>query len=246
MSRSLRTPARSDIPRMRRRSSTAVPMSADAVPLDRSVRYVIALLAGALLLFASAREAAGQSVAAAATTDGTPRAPRRISWTADRRDYAVGDVITVLLDESTLASATRDQRGSDRQERDMDAGVKLPASGALPAPAIAASVGTGRSTSSDESGIARRNMRFVSEMSVRVVEVDPRGHLKVEGKKFVDLDRNEQEFAFTGWVRPEDVSRDNVVMSARVADARLVYANKGALGKTRGGMIGRIIGMVWP
>lgn len=210
-------------------------------------RYAIALFASAVLLFVSAREAAGQSAtAAAATTDATVRAPRRVSWTADRRDYAVGDVITLLLDESTLASATRDQRGTDRQERDMDAGVKLPASGALPAPAIAASVGTGRSASSDESGIARRNMRFISEMSVRVVEVDPRGLLKVEGKKLVDLDRNEQEFAFTGWVRPEDVSRDNVVVSARVADARLVYANKGALGKTRGGIIGRIIGMVWP
>lgn len=225
MSRPLRTPARSDIP-----------------------RSVIVLLAGALLLFAGAGEAGGQQVAAAATAaaTGAPTAPRRASWTSDRRDYAAGDVITVLLDESTLASATRDQRGTDRQERDMDAGVKLPASGALPAPAIAAAVGTGKRTSSDQSGIARRNMRFMSEMSVRVVEVDPRGLLKVEGNKLVDLDRNVQEFAFTGWVRPEDISRDNIVASARVADARLVYANKGALGKTRGGIIGRIIGLVWP
>ena len=210
------------------------------------MRHAIALLAGAMLLSATVREAAGQAVPAAAATDGAVRAPRRISWTADRRDYTVGDVITVLLDESTLASATRDQRGIDRQARDMDAGVKLPASGALPAPAISASVGTGKSASSDQSGIARRNMRFVSEMSVRVVEVDSRGLLRVEGKKLVDLDRNGQEFAFTGWVRPEDVSRDNVVVSARVADARLIYANKGALGKTRGGIVGRIIGAVWP
>src|SRR5258705_10481160 len=45
-----------------------------------------------------------------------PTAKRRImSWTADRREYAVGDVITVLVSEATLATATKSQTGTDQQ-----------------------------------------------------------------------------------------------------------------------------------
>ncbi len=62
----------------------------------------------------------------------------------------------------------------------------------------------------------------------------------------VDVDKNKQEITFTGWVRPEDVSAQNAVDSWRVADAQLVYAGKGPLGKPKGGIVGRVLGMVWP
>ncbi|ODT04251.1 MAG: hypothetical protein ABS52_05350 [Gemmatimonadetes bacterium SCN 70-22] len=215
-------------------------------------RLAGALLAHVLLLAtpsvapaqAAAQAAAQGGAAAVATTPGTPVSPRRASWTSDRRDYGVGDIITVLLDESTLATATKDQRGVDRQDRDMRLAADLPGGAGSTSPSGA--MRTGKSSSSDQSGIARRNLRFVSEMSVRVVERDPDGLLRVEGTKLVDLDRNKQEFAFKGWVRPEDVSRKNVVLSARVANAELTYKSAGNLGKTRGGMIGRVLGMLWP
>ena len=218
-----------------------------AMRVERA-RIVGALLAHVLLLatpsVAPAQAATQGGAAAVATTPGTPVSPRRASWTSDRRDYGVGDIITVLLDESTLATATKDQRGVDRQDRDMRLAADLPGGAGSTSPSGA--MRTGKSSSSDQSGIARRNLRFVSEMSVRVVERDPDGLLRVEGTKLVDLDRNKQEFAFKGWVRPEDVSRKNVVLSARVANAELTYKSAGNLGKTRGGMIGRVLGMLWP
>lgn len=213
-------------------------------------RLVGALLAHVLpLLLATPRVALAQAAtqggtAAVAAAPRAPASPRRASWTSDRRDYRVGDIITVLLDESTLATATKDQRGVDRQDRDMRLAADLPGGAGSTSPSGA--MRTGKSSSSDQSGIARRNLRFVSEMSVRVVERDPDGLLRVEGTKLVDLDRNKQEFAFKGWVRPEDVSRQNVVLSARVANAELTYKSAGNLGRTRGGMIGRVLGMLWP
>src|SRR4051812_336988 len=53
------------------------------------------------------------------------------SWTADRRDYEVGDVITVLVSEATLASATKSQTGTDQQSRKNDMGIDLPKVGPL-------------------------------------------------------------------------------------------------------------------
>jgi flagellar L-ring protein precursor FlgH len=83
-------------------------------------------------------------------------------------------------------------------------------------------------------------------MTVRVVKVSPSGVLEVKGAKTVDVDKNRQDLTLTGFVRPEDVSRNNIVESSRIADAQVLYSLKGDLGKTRGGIVGRIISVFWP
>src|ERR1051325_6676933 len=56
-----------------------------------------------------------------------PQPRRKIaSWTADKREYEIGDVITVLVSEATLASATKSQSGSDQTSRANDVGISLP------------------------------------------------------------------------------------------------------------------------
>ena len=180
---------------------------------------------------------------AQSNSQGAPRP--RISWTSDRREYAVGDVITVLVDEATLATAVKGQNGSDEQTRKNDLGIDPPKIGTTPMPSIDATLGMDKRSSSRQSGDARRDVRFHGEISVRVVKVD-NGILQVKGQKLVDLDQNKQTLNFTGWVRPQDVSSTNVIASDRVADAQLVYSLTGAIGKTRGGIIGRLISVFWP
>ena len=58
--------------------------------------------------------------------------------------------------------------------------------------------------------------------------------------------KNRQTLNYTGWVRPEDISTANVVASERVADAQLTYELSGQLGKTRGGIVGRLLNVFWP
>lgn len=170
----------------------------------------------------------------------------RASWLSDRREFAVGDIITVLLDESTRASAVKGQVGIDEQSRDLGLGIDPPNMGTDPLPSIDANVGTGKRASSRQTGESSRRISFLSEMSVRVVAVSPTGLLQIKGTKNVEQDKVQQDFQFTGWIRPQDVTVRNVVESARVADAKLVYEVKGNLGKTRGGLIGRVIGAIWP
>lgn len=174
-------------------------------------------------------------------------APRHIgSWTSDRHDYQVGDVITVLVSEATLATATKTQNGSDQQTRKNDLGIDPPQMGATPAPSIAATVSTAKNASSSQSGDASRNVSFKGDISVRVIAVDKTGLLQVKGTKAVDVDKNKQTLNLTGWVRPEDVSAQNYVTSERIADAQLTYALTGDIGKTRGGLIGRLVNVFWP
>jgi flagellar L-ring protein precursor FlgH len=176
------------------------------------------------------------------------QARRRIaSWTADRRDYEIGDVITVLVSEATLASATKSQSGTDQQSRKNDMGIDLPKVGPLTSlPNIDGTMSTGKSSSSKQSGNATRGVNFRGDISVRVVEVDKRGQLHIKGTKTVDVDKNKQKLEFSGWVRPEDISKDNIVASERVADVAMTYQLTGDIGKTRGGLIGRLLSVFWP
>ena len=205
--------------------------------MTRSLKFVFSLLCllfGAPLLLAQSKD---------------PGAPvhRLVSWTSDRSEYQVGDVITVLVTEATLATATKSQTGSDQQTRKNDLGIDPPQMGTTPMPSIDATMSFGKDASSKQSGDAKRGVNFKGDISVRVVAVDAKtGLLQVKGSKVVDVDKNKQTLNFAGYVRPQDVSPQNVVASERVADAQLTYELTGAIGKTRGGIIGRLISVFWP
>ncbi|HXT19089.1 MAG TPA: flagellar basal body L-ring protein FlgH [Gemmatimonadaceae bacterium] len=206
-------------------------------PSHANMKYLIALLfivLGAPVLMAQSKDQP------AATT-------RHIaSWTADKREYRVGDVITVLLSEATIASATKSQSGSDQQTRKNDLGLAPPKIGTTALPSIDAAMNMDKNASSKQDGGASRAVNFKGDISVRVIAVDKSGQIQVKGAKMVDVDKNKQSLNFTGWIRPEDVSPDNVVSSQRVADATLTYQLSGDIGKTRGGLVGRILNVFWP
>lgn len=179
--------------------------------------------------------------------EGSSRPAVRQSWTADRRAFAEGDVLTVLLDDYTLATQHTGNSALSSRARDADVGVSQ---NVVRRPGIPTSAGGGFSSGtrgeSRERGDATRENRFRGEMTVRVVGVEPGGMLKVTGTKRVQVDGGTQEVSLTGLVRPQDVSAQNVVESWRVADMDLQYRSKGSLGRPKGGILSRILGWVWP
>jgi flagellar L-ring protein precursor FlgH len=199
----------------------------------KSVLSLVLLLVGAPMLLAQSDKEDAQ--------------PRRLkSWTADKREYNVGDIITVLVSEVTLASATKSQSGSDQQTRNNGVGITPPKIGETVLPTIDADMSTNKNSASKQSGDAKRGVNFRGDISVRVVAVDKTGLLQIKGTKMVDVDKNKQELNLTGWVRPEDINTQNFVGSERVADVSLTYKLSGNLGKTRGGILGRLISVFWP
>ena len=200
------------------------------------MRSAIAIVLAALALPA---QAAAQGAPAAEEAS----RPRQ-SWTSDRRAFAVGDVVTVLVDEFTLASANRGDFASDRRSRDLGVAVSQNVTDALPD--VRASVGSTNSAESRRRGDAMRQNRFQGEMTARVMEVTPAGLLRLEGRKLLHIDDAREELSVAGWVRPQDISSRNQVDSWRIADAELVYTSSAALGRPRGGILGRVLGRIWP
>ena len=206
---------------------------------------------GALLLIAApalrAQDVppAAPATTAAAETPAAPARPRRQSWTSSRRSFEQGDVLTVLVDEHTLAAALKGANNSDRRYRDL--GVSVGGGASMPIPNIDADIGTTNSAESRQRGDLTRENRFRGEMTVRIMEIDPAsGLMRLEGKKIVAVDKHREELTLTGWARPQDVSHANLLDSWRIADAELLYTSSGNLGKPSQSMISRVLSIFWP
>jgi len=191
--------------------------------------------AGAPSGTATAAPAAG-----AAAQPGIALPPARESWYADRRNFAVGDIVTVLIDDYTITTAVKENLSTDSRGRNLGLTARLPS----------ATKGVGLQTNNDatqnERGAAKRENRFQNEMSVRVVAVGANGLLQLKGTKNIDIDKAKQDIELTGWVRAQDISLQNMVESARLADATIGYASPGNLSKPKQGIIGKILGAFWP
>jgi flagellar L-ring protein precursor FlgH len=188
---------------------------------------------------AAPRRAGAQELPPEAAAPTAARVAPRAAWLADRRTFTVGEILTVLVDEQAA--------GSERTGRTADVARSQRASAVLPpGGASATSVGfnTALEEASRQNGENSRRGMLSATISVRVAEVAEDGTLRIEGQREITVDGRRQVIAISGAVRPEDVSAQNVVFSSRVAEAVVSYSGKGA--SARHGIIGRILGMLWP
>lgn len=148
-----------------------------------------------------------------------------MSLYGDRRAHRVGDILVVVLEETTnsqkSATAADSKTTSVSVQNPTILGVPLSVNGR----GIDTSIG-GTNTFSG-SGSAKQSNKLSGTIAVTVSEVLPNGVLRVRGEKWINLTQGEEFVRLTGLVRPQDVNPDNEVSSTRVADARIAYSGTG-------------------
>ena len=158
---------------------------------------------------------------------------RGLSLFADTRARSVGDIITVMLMESTQASKNADTALS------RDSGITVAQ------PTIFGRVNPGFSVEKYKDMTLEQNIASESEfagtgtssqsnslngaIAVQVARVLPNGNLIVQGEKWLALNRGEEFIQLRGIVRPEDISPSNTIASTMVADARISYGGTGVI-----------------
>ncbi len=164
----------------------------------------------------------------------------RMSWTGDRTRLQAGDLVTILVDEYTLATADRDERRSFDRDRNL---------GLVGGSGGEAAVNVGLQSRNDQLDRLRadtyRRDRLAAEVTARVVEVGPDGSLRLEGQRLLRIDKHDQTLSVKGWVRAADVGAGNTVPSFRLADAEILYESNGQLGRNPS-LLGRLIDRLWP
>lgn len=199
--------------------------------------------AAALLLIALASEGAAQARPAQAQQQAAAPAarPAPANWLSDTRELRVGDVITVFVNDAVIASARKSQSGRDNTQRDLDFSLTTP-----DADPMSAGFGDRKRATSDQAGDMSRTSALRTTVAVRIVARTADGNYQVKGLRALDVDKNKQTVSVEGVLRPQDVTVNNEADGDRLADAKITVVQKGRLGKTRGGILGRVVGLVWP
>lgn len=152
------------------------------------------------------------------------------SMFADKRARAIGDIVTILVQENTSASKENGTKTS--RSSGIDAAINTflyspAASGMLTHNGKLPAVNMASKTSFDGGGQVQNAERMTARIAVRVVDVLPNNNLVIEGRRQTKISGESTEAVLRGVVRVEDVSANNTVFSYNVADATIQYLSKG-------------------
>ena len=167
-------------------------------------------------------------------------------WQAKRRDYRVGDIITVLLDEKTQANRSLTNETSRESKNDaVPQGLTNRAAGLN---GVLSGLKTDGATISNKGkGNADQQASLSGSVAATVVEVQANGNLVIRGEKQLSMSEGGEVIQVAGVIRPDDVSAISTVQSRRLANAQITYRAAGDLANaTRAGWGTSALWKWWP
>ena len=157
---------------------------------------------------------------------------------ADSKARDVGDILTIVINESTTQTASKQRSNTKEGSVNLNAGTGI-------FHFLAAAAASGSDNFSAQ-GSASDTNRFTGNVTVTVVEVLPNGNMVVEGTQSIWQNRDEHKITLRGVVRRQDVTTNNTVLSTRVADATLKFDGKGPLNaKQRQGILTQVFNILF-
>lgn len=161
----------------------------------------------------------------------------------DRRARAVGDTLTISINEKINASKTATSDANRKGDMaftvpDIQLGSKSIKGGSLSAQSKSAFTGGGDSSA---------NNIFTGTIAVTVIDVLPNGNLLVAGEKQIGINQGSEFIRLSGIVNPQHIGYGNVVLSSEVAEARLEYRGSGYIDEAQTmGWLARVFQSVMP
>lgn len=193
-------------------------------------KIAMAILLGLMLNLGSASNA----LAASLWSD----APTTAGLFGDVKARAVGDSLTIIINETSNASRTGNASNSKSANVGADAGVGIFK--------FLAEASASSSDSFKAQGSINNTNKVTGRITVQVIEVKPNGNLIISGTQSIRQNGEEQKITLTGSVRPYDITADNTVLSNFVADAQLRIDGKGPLAnKQRQGILTQIFNFLF-
>ena len=156
------------------------------------------------------------------------------SLLGDRRAMSRGGILTVVIEIDARAeisnSPYRSRSGSDRLQVPQLGGIPQRVDRKLPDGASSADlVDLNSSSSSSGDGSVKRREKLTLRVAATITEVLPNGVLSIAGSQEVRVNFELRELLVTGYVRPQDISRQNEISYDKIASARVSYGGRGQI-----------------
>lgn len=168
----------------------------------------------------------------------------RGSLLGDRRAVQRGDILTVVIeinDSASISNSTgRSRSGSESMSVPNLFGIPQRVDETLPEGAtLGAAVDFSSSSSFNGDGSVRRNEQLELRIAATIVDVMPNGVLMIQGTQEVRVNYEMRELLVSGFVRPEDISRQNEITYDKLASARISYGGRGQISDVQQPRIGQ-------
>lgn len=159
---------------------------------------------------------------------------QRTSLLGDHRAQRRGDILTVVVeidDKASFSDSTgRSRSGSETMGLPSLFGIPQRLDAALPDGATSASLVSSNSSSTFAgNGTVARNEKVTLRLAVTIVEELPNGILRIEGQQEVRVNNELRQLLISGYVRPDDISRQNEITYDKIAQAQISYGGRGLL-----------------
>jgi len=163
---------------------------------------------------------------------------------ADVKARRVGDIIEVVLSEST--SAKKKANSNTKKENSAKLSPVTALGKNVTVGGNLLSLGLNQNSQFKGTGSADQSNSLTGSISVSVVQVLENGNLIVRGEKWITLNNGEEFIRLNGIIRPQDISADNRIESIRVANARIQYSGTGSFADSqKAGWLARFFNSSW-
>jgi flagellar L-ring protein precursor FlgH len=159
--------------------------------------------------------------------------PNAHSFFHDPRASRVGDVITVdvtIADSGQISNATNTGRSnSETANLTNFFGLESKLPSLLQGSDPSKLVNLGSTGAQQGSGTVNRSEQISLTLAALVTQVMPNGNLVINGHQQVRVNSELRDLEISGVVRTEDITSDNTVNLAQIAEARIAYGGQGQI-----------------
>ncbi|MBL4765345.1 MAG: flagellar basal body L-ring protein FlgH [Colwellia sp.] len=146
---------------------------------------------------------------------------------SDSKAHRIGDIISVILSESTQAK--KNAKTELKKENNMALDPIIGLGGApVTINGKAAQFGFNQSTKFKGDSKVDQGNSLSGDISVHVLRVLPNGNLMIRGEKWLTLNNGDEYIRLTGVIRAKDINSNNTILSTKIANARIQYAGTGS------------------
>lgn len=173
---------------------------------------------------------------------------------ADTKAKQMGDIVTVQLEEAF--ESTNSATTGVSKESSIDLGVTtvlgMPNNYGMTnfmglGNAFDPSVVADSSRSTQGAGTTTRGGSMTGTLAATIREELPNGVFRIEGRRAVTVNNEDQIMVLSGMIRRVDIGFDNTISSRQIADARIVYTGSGVISDEQNvGWLMRFFAWVWP
>jgi flagellar L-ring protein FlgH len=157
---------------------------------------------------------------------------------ADKEDLQIGDIIQIVISEDLTSKSNNKRELTSTRANSLGGGIagatgtnSLSGVTSNLANKLNANLGVNFGTNSSTSDKGKVNTQldetFATTISAIIEETYQNGNYYIKGKKEMLIEGQRQEIIVSGVIRPYDISSDNSINSAQIADLKLLYNKDG-------------------